>query len=238
MPKFIDRTGQKFNRLTFIEYKGNRKWLCKCNCGNYIITTGTGVAKGLAKSCGCYNLELIKIRAKTINFKDITGLTFNYLTAIKYLDNSKWLFKCKCGKEKIITGYDVVKGNIKSCGCYNIEVCKKNRIPLMLKAITKHNHSSRGIRSITYHSWGCMKARCYNKNHPRYKDWGGRGIKVCDEWKNDFVNFLEDMRERPSKEYTIDRIDNNKNYCKENCRWATKKEQGRNTRKTKTQNID
>ena len=75
-----------------------------------------------------------------------------------------------------------------------------------------------------------MKRRCFNPNNERYKDYGGRGITMCEQWKNDFLKFMADMGERPSKKHSIDRIDNDKGYCKQNCRWATTKEQNNNMR--------
>ena len=93
-----------------------------------------------------------------------------------------------------------------------------------------------------YNNWVDMKQRCFNKNNPRYKDWGGRGITVCKRWMI-FENFLADMGEKP-KGKTLDRKDNDGNYCKKNCRWATREEQQNNTRqnriiiyKGKTQNL-
>lgn len=84
-------------------------------------------------------------------------------------------------------------------------------------------------KTSIYKTWSSMKARCNNPNRVGYENWGGRGIKVCKRW-NDFVNFFEDMGERPSSSCSLDRINNNENYSKENCRWATRKEQNRNHR--------
>lgn len=84
-----------------------------------------------------------------------------------------------------------------------------------------------------YFTWIGIKDRCYNKNCPRFSDYGGRGITVCETWVNSFVDFLVDMGRKPSKNHSIDRINVDGNYSFENCRWATRKEQSRNTRKTK-----
>lgn len=89
-----------------------------------------------------------------------------------------------------------------------------------------------------YRAWLDIKRRCYNSKYKQYNDYGGRGIKVCDRWLESVQNFINDLGFRPSKRHSIDRVDNDGNYCKENCRWATKVEQERNKRKTKFVNYN
>ena len=94
-----------------------------------------------------------------------------------------------------------------------------------------HGHFANGKGTPTYRTWNAMKQRCNNCNAPNYYLYGGRGIKICKEWNDSFIAFLSDMGERP-KGTTLDRIDSNGDYCKENCRWATPKEQSMNLRTT------
>lgn len=130
---------------------------------------------------------------------------------------------CDCGRRSALDAYTLKSGRSKSCGCYANELLAENNSIRNLK----HGHSRRGKMSSEYNSWRGMIDRCTNPNHEKYKFYGKRGIFVCPRWLV-FENFLEDMGLKPSPSYTIDRLDNTKNYCPENCRWATKRQQGQN----------
>lgn len=144
---------------------------------------------------------------------------------IKYGYRS-YLCICDCGTEREVASVSLRNGNSISCGCYSIEY-KQARY-------TTHGfaRSKNKIEYNFYQIWQGIKTRCYNPNAYAYRDYGGRGIVMCDEWKNDFTQFFKDMKSTYQLGLTIERKDVNGNYCKDNCIWETRSNQAKNRRST------
>lgn len=144
--------------------------------------------------------------------------------------------KCDCGNENIVDGYALRSGNTQSCGCYHSDKVSARS--------TVHGDARTGRFAPEYNSYVGMLQRCRDKNHARYKDYGGRGITVCDRWisgegeRTGYECFKADMGLRPSKQHTIERRENDGNYCPSNCYWATRSEQQNNKRRKLNVTID
>ena len=204
-------SGQKFGSLTAVRITGKvgraAQWEFLCDCGNTKVmrASNAGTSKGKISSCGCETGR-----------EDLVGRIFGRLEVIcrdwsKSINRSKsWVCKCSCGNRVSVISAKLKAGQ-KSCGCI----------------IGEHHGES---NTPEYRTWGAMIGRCYNKNTPNYIDYGGRGITVCDEWRESYLMFLGHIGRRPSAEHSIDRIDNDGNYEPGNVRWTTASIQNSNKR--------
>ena len=221
MGKYHDLTGLKFGKLTAVSYAGKNRWrqaqwTVSCDCGGTSTVLATKLKSGHTKSCGCGAVNTPS---------DITGQRFGKLVAIRPVGVNKsrsiaWESKCDCGNTVKVDGSKLRFGHTKSCGCV-----AKEKAALMNFIHGKSRTPEHGV-------WAGMWQRCTNPKHKSYEGYGARGITVCDRWKS-FENFYADMGERPSKNLSIERRDNDKGYEPGNCYWATWKEQNLNKRPRK-----
>jgi hypothetical protein len=157
----------------------------------------------------------VNFHRRSPRLEDLSGRRFGQLTAKTYLGNRRWLCVCDCGRETAVTNYALKDGTTKSCGC-------------------RHYAGTHGMaRHPLYRLWNNMVDRCYDPKCHAYPNYGGRGIRVCERWRNSPAAFIADVSPRPSPKHTIDRVNNDGDYEPGNWRWATPTQQHRNTRKNR-----
>jgi len=214
-PKHEDLTGHRFGRLVVISEAGNRdnhghiSWNCVCDCGGNRVVSGIKLRMGVVVSCGC------------INGFDLTGKVFGRLTVLGLSGSHSgarfWKCRCVCGNESEVETNKLTSSSTRSCGC-------------LVADRAREVNSTHGMsKSREYNAWRSAKERCRRKDNSQFPNYGGRGIKMCDEWENSFESFLRDMGNCP-KGMSLDRIDVDGDYMPGNCRWATMKQQGNNKR--------
>ena len=148
------------------------------------------------------------------------GEVFGKLSLINYEGDGKWLCECECGNQKIIRSSKLRSGNTRSCGCLRREIIRERN--------TTHLETKHYLHRL----WSGIKTRCYNENNSRWQHYGGRGITMCEEWRDDYLAFrdyiLKNLGDKPSPDYSLDRIDNDGDYTPGNLRWADYETQNNN----------
>lgn len=218
--RFKNHIGERYGLLTVIERPaghGDYRWKCQCECGNTTYALINNMKRGVTKSCGC------------LHQNDLTGKKFGRLTVLKRVEklsngHSKWLCICDCGNIRVAFDTNLKKSYEVSCGCVRRE-----------KYISEAKYKG-ASKDDLYKIWASMIKRCYNPKATNYPYYGGRGIRVCDDWidkKNGYFLFKGWALTHGYEEgLSIERVNYDGDYTPDNCTWIPRKEQMKNTRRT------
>lgn len=228
--------GMCFGHLTVlresdVRYRRERQYDCICVCGKRITVRKCNLTSGNTKSCGCMKSKHANKTRELNGFihKDLSSRKFGRLTVLKkasyrHRTNPVWICRCECGNQTAVIQENLLNGHTKSCGCLSKDTASRN------------NSTHRESHSRLYGVWRSMKARCQNPKIGQYKNYGGRGISVCEEWQQyeQFRDWALSHGYDPNAPFgkcTIDRIDNDGDYEPSNCRWVDFKTQAQNKRR-------
>jgi hypothetical protein len=212
--------GQTFGHWTVVALArviipSQQFWTCECSCGNRRDVRSDNLLNGRSRHCGC---------SKSPRWEDLSGkvygrltvVAFDHVTPYRHGTRTYWRCKCSCGTEKIIRSDGLKGGDNVSCGCKKVE------------QLTTHGDTGTPEHS----AWLALFDRCRNPNNESFKDYGARGINICERWEN-YENFLADMGRKPTPKHSIERVRNNDGYQPDNCVWLPMREQSYNRRTTK-----
>lgn len=222
--KLIDLTGQQFHWLTVINRAQNRGrhpyWVCRCKCGTEKEVCGSNLSSGKVVSCGCYGRE----RSRNL-IPELAGRDFGAWHVLRPANSRKgrsyFLCRCICGTECEVRSDSLIEHKSTSCGCIKAQK--------LAERAYKHGQCVGGKPTKIYKAFHNMRTRCLNGQTAYYKYYGGRGVTICPEWRDNFAAFQSDMGPPPPG-HSLDRIDVDGNYTPTNCRWASTFVQSRNKR--------
>lgn len=239
MGKPRDLTGRVFGRLTVVARAPRPDgrtpkvyWLCRCVCGTERVVVGASLINGHTVSCGCYSRELrVQRTPLAILQPGVVGRRFGRLLVLDGAGKATggkqgWTCQCDCGNTIVVLPGNLKSGDTRSCGCLSREATGNRR----------REHG--GYRTKEFRVWCGMVSRCHSPGNSDYLDYGGRGIQVCDWWRNSFGAFVADMGPRPFPKARIDRINNDGNYEPVNCLWTTDTQNARNWRGNHLMTLD